>query len=86
MLYIDNYYMRDNKSRYTKKKQNIIIDIPSLSSLIKYSIIIFIFASWIYTLIFEFNMISILEEFLSYLFGPKNISQFSDYKGKETPY
>jgi hypothetical protein len=80
--------MRDKNGRYMKKQTNIIIDIPSLSSLFKYAIIIFVFAPWIHLLIFKFNLLLFIEEFLSYLFGPKIIEQSSECKCKsgEPPY
>ncbi|KWW26393.1 MAG: hypothetical protein AUK63_2646 [bacterium P3] len=77
--------MRDKNGRYIKKQQNIIIDMPSISSLIKYSIIIFIFAPWIYILVYKFDLFSIIEEVLSYLFGPKIIGSPGS-NSKETPY
>ena len=78
--------MRDKNGRYAKKPQNIIIYIPSLASLIKFCIMLFIFSPWIYIFIFRFDIMSVIEGTLSYLFGPKIITESQECKGKETPY
>ena len=77
--------MRDKYGRYIKK-QNIVFDIPSLSSLIRYLILIFIFAPWVYIFIYKFEITVVIEEALSFLFGPRIINKNSDCKSKETPY
>ena len=77
--------MRDKNGRYIKKEQNIIIGMPSISNLLKYLIIIFIFTPWLYIFIYKFDLLSILEEALRYLFGPIKIESPSCNK-KENPY
>ena len=59
---------REKNGRFAKK--NVVeINIPSISSLIKYSIIFIIFCPWLY-LIIKFNVKNFLEYGLSLLFGP----------------
>ena len=77
--------MRDKNGRYIKKEQNIIIVMPSISNLLKYLIIIFIFTPWLYIFIYKFDLLSILEEDLRYLFGPIIIESPGCNK-KENPY
>ena len=74
--------MRDKNGRFAKKT-DIIINIPSFFSLIKYFIIIIIFAPWLHLLIFKFDTISIIEDTLSYLFGSNDVT---NCKCPETPY
>ena len=59
---------REKNGRFAKKN-NIEIMLPSLSSLIKYSIILAIFSPWFYLLI-KFDVKNFLENGLSALFGP----------------
>ena len=77
--------MRDKNGRYIKK-QNIVFDIPSLSTLIRYLILVFIFAPWAYIFLYKFEISTVIEEALSFLFGPKIINKNSDCNCKETPY
>ena len=77
--------MKDKYGRYINK-QNIAFDIPSFSSLIRYLILIFIFASWVYIFIYKFEITVVIEEALSFLFGPRIINNNSDCNCKETPY
>ena len=59
---------REKNGRFAKKN-NIEINIPSIASLVKYSILLILFAPWLYLLI-KFDAKKILENGLSNLFGP----------------
>ena len=61
---------REKNGRFSKKVgNNFEINLPSLSAIIKYSIIIVIFSPWFYLLI-KFDVKNFLENGLSSLFGP----------------
>ena len=63
---------REKNGRFSKKVgNNFEINLPSLSAIIKYSIIIVIFSPWFYLLI-KFDVKNFLENGLSALFGPGN--------------
>ena len=58
---------RDGQGRF-RKKQIIEINIPALSTLLKYSVLILLLSPWLYLLI-KFDVLSILESGMSMLFG-----------------
>ena len=58
---------REGQGRF-KKKQIIEINIPSLSTLLKYSVLIFLLSPWLYLLL-KFDVLSIFESGMSMLFG-----------------
>ena len=50
------------------------------------SIMMIILAPCFYIMVFEFELLSIIEEALSYLFGPGITGHTSDCNNKENPY
>ena len=60
--------MKKNGQGRFKKKQIIEINIPALSTLLKYSALIFLLSPWLYLLL-KFDVLSILEAGMSMLFG-----------------
>ena len=48
------------------------ISIPSVSSFLKYLILVFIFLPWAYLSVSKFDLISLTKKSLSFLFGPIN--------------
>ena len=58
---------RDRQGRF-RKKQIIEINIPALSTLLKYSVLIVLLSPWLYLLL-KFDVLSILESGMSMLFG-----------------
>ena len=61
---------REKNGRFTKKvEHNFELNIPPISAIIKYSILMIIFSPWFYLLI-KFDVKNFLEYGLSALFGP----------------
>ena len=60
---------RDGQGRF-RKKQIIEINIPALSAIFKYSVLILLLSPWVYLLI-KFDILAILESWMTLLFGNK---------------
>lgn len=81
---------RDKNGRF-QKKSHIEIDIPSLISIIKYSLIILIFSPWIYMIFYKFDGIGFLKLILTSMFGPaivneERVNKSPEEKINKSPY
>ncbi len=65
--------LRDKNGRFSKN-QKVEIDIPSISVMLKYFIILFILAPWVYLILYKFDIKEIIENGFSKLFGPIDCS------------
>ena len=70
---------RDSHGRFSKNR-SIQFDLPTLSAILKYAFLILIFSPWLYTIIYKFDLISILETSFDLMFGPK------ECQTKKEPY
>ena len=59
---------RDKNGRFLSNKK-IEIDIPSVSSFLKYLILLFIFLPWAYLSVSKFDLISLAKKALTFLFA-----------------
>ena len=61
---------RDYHGRFSKNK-SIQFDIPAFSVILKYTILFVVLSPWIYTIIYKFDLVSIIETSFDLIFGPK---------------
>ena len=62
--------MSKGKNGRFVKTNNIEFNLPTPYSIIKYSILLFVFFPWIYLTIYKFNIISFFENSFETLFAP----------------
>jgi len=75
---------REKNGRFKRKK--IEIELPSLSFLIKYSILIAVLLPWIYFLLFKFDILASIQNGLIILFGPIQESCECPSQSQKAPY
>ena len=71
---------RDKNGRFSKE-QRIEIPMPSPISFIKYILLIIIFLPWIYLMLFKFNFLNELQNWLMFLFGEKCLQKCENQNG-----
>ena len=61
---------REKNGRF-KKNPKLEIEFPSIKSMIKYLFIFIVLLPWIYLMVFKFDLMEFIEEYLSSIFGSK---------------
>lgn len=76
---------RDKNGRFLGSKK-IEISIPSITSFLKYFILVLIFLPWAYLSISKFDLLSVTKNALTSLFGPINCDCECECPSHNSPY